>query len=352
MLFLLFAMLTSLMAATPDQRFEQRQKEVKAFQHVGKQEATLGKWLLESRKTPIYREALETPANQRLNEKFQNPDVRAFTNTREEKKRDSSLSGKGVGVLVLEVDGVPSRPDCQLCRVIPGKDASHGEKVADVLLQMAPAVTLYGDSLGDNFYDEHTGTLNPNHMLNRKNIRVVNMSWGVAKQVDFNIMTILNIPKAETLSTRDKNDARIFHNQREKLFVIAAGNNIGSVEHDYLSFAIRQYAIENRTNLDQFIFVVNITPYGGIAEGSSTAGKLFEQDTISTLGTDLHVGNDIASGTSFSAPIVSGAAALILEKYPHFAPGDVKECLLNSATRRFFAPFKYSDDTITSRAQI
>ena len=38
------------------------------------------------------------------------------------------------------------------------------------------------------------------------------------------------------------------------------------------------------------------------------------------------------SGTSKSCGIVAGAAALVLEKFPHFTPQEVKEYLINQST--------------------
>jgi len=40
------------------------------------------------------------------------------------------------------------------------------------------------------------------------------------------------------------------------------------------------------------------------------------------------------SGTSISCGIVAGAAALVLEKFPHFTPQQVKEYLINQSTPR------------------
>lgn len=51
----------------------------------------------------------------------------------------------------------------------------------------------------------------------------------------------------------------------------------------------------------------------------------------------------IESGTSLSAPVVTGAAALILGKYPLFTPKEVQECLLESADRNFW--INYPDRT-------
>ena len=38
------------------------------------------------------------------------------------------------------------------------------------------------------------------------------------------------------------------------------------------------------------------------------------------------------SGTGQACAIVSGAAALVLEKYPHYTPAEVKQCLIDEAT--------------------
>ena len=38
------------------------------------------------------------------------------------------------------------------------------------------------------------------------------------------------------------------------------------------------------------------------------------------------------SGTAQACAIVSGAAALVLEKYPHYTPAEVKQYLIDEAT--------------------
>ena len=38
------------------------------------------------------------------------------------------------------------------------------------------------------------------------------------------------------------------------------------------------------------------------------------------------------SGTAQSCAIVTGAAALVLEKYPHYTPAEVKQYLIDQAT--------------------
>lgn len=135
--------------------------------------------------------------------------------------------------------------------------------------------------------------------------------------------------------------AAILHQHTDKLFVIAASNEgdrtISEIDS---SDAILRHPLKAGESMDHFIFVTNLTTYNTLAESSTIPGSPFAEHTISTLGTDLWVDGKSITGTSFSAPIVTGAAALILQAHPKFTPADVKECLLSSADRQFFAPMK------------
>lgn len=69
----------------------------------------------------------------------------------------------------------------------------------------------------------------------------------------------------------------------------------------------------------------------------------FQARYLCTLGVDVptktvHDGYDVLEGTSFAAPAITGAAALILSAYKHLSMPEVGAILLASAERNFFIP--------------
>ncbi len=83
------------------------------------------------------------------------------------------------------------------------------------------------------------------------------------------------------------------------------------------------------------------------SRGPSTGDSLLKPELVAT-GTDMYMaaqsydplgfmysstGRAVASGTSFATPLVSGAAALVLQGHPAFTPAQVKSALVNSASQ-------------------
>ena len=78
------------------------------------------------------------------------------------------------------------------------------------------------------------------------------------------------------------------------------------------------------------------------SRGPSQAGLALKPD-ITAPGTNIWMANhttgtgaNASSGTSFSGPLAAGAAALVLSRFPQFAPWQVKAALMNSATTEMF----------------
>ena len=110
--------------------------------------------------------------------------------------------------------------------------------------------------------------------------------------------------------------------------VVAAGNRGehlvgGGVDEDCMSYPASYDEVVAVAAVDQTLAKTAFSDYGPGVDVSAPG-----IDLLSTYGDA-----DFAlwSGTSFAAPFVSGAAALILEKYPCLSPEDVRTLLMQTA---------------------
>jgi hypothetical protein len=121
---------------------------------------------------------------------------------------------------------------------------------------------------------------------------------------------------------------------KDKVVICAAGNDTHNFSKTYLT----------KTNIpDNIILAGALTQRSGIASFSNRPGrqKKLQDRTLFTLGDGVIVRpftpkQQTIVGTSYAAPIISGAALLVYSAYPQFKAKDVTEVLLESAERSFF----------------
>lgn len=131
---------------------------------------------------------------------------------------------------------------------------------------------------------------------------------------------------------------------KSRLFIQSLGNdgvNVSSTDQIRLSKAIAY----SPDTLPHYIMVTNLMQDGvTLNPTSNTPGEesYLQARTLSAPGTELTVsvltGDDngsayqVNSGTSFSAPHVSGVAAVVLSNFPELTTAQLAQCLLDSAT--------------------
>lgn len=233
---------------------------------------------------------------------------------------------KHVNVYVSEVLGVKDIPglNCLNCQYDETSNDNHGTQVASLIKTIAPNIMLKGGY--NNFQDIP------------QNADIVNFSWGYTE----------NSP-----DLYQKTSDYLSLDQNKTLMVWASGNSAGSISTDnflakkfyditaqnYTTPIDKKKAIEKK--MKNMIWVTSITPYHLVSNFSNIPGEEFQEHTISALGTNVTLINKDTSltynsGTSFSAPIVSGVAALLKEEYLEMTPYDIKTCLLESADKEIF----------------
>lgn len=216
---------------------------------------------------------------------------------------------------------------------------NHGAAVAGLIgaphdnvgvMGVAPGVTLntynpFDDTLSASWQDVSDGVLR----LGQLQSDIINMSLGVPGWT-------LHQQWASVFS-----DHQIAVHARDTLFVIAAGND-GSTQTMDIDWT-------GVPTLDNLLIVGSVNPVGDISYFSNRPGdacltvngvcgegqRLMDRFLVAPgemiLVSDGEGGVVRMSGTSFAAPLVAGAAALILGRWDWLEAGDVADILLETA---------------------
>lgn len=262
---------------------------------------------------------------------------------------DNSLcglsKGKGVSVAVLDTGIYPHydiiKPYNRLIafkdfvnnKTLPYDDDGHGTHVAGIAAGngftgvstgVAPEASLISlkvlDAKGSGNVSDILAAMQwvcDNHK--KYNIRVTNLSLGMASNENIRIDPLhlgVNALWKKGITT-----------------VAAAGNN-GPAPHTISSPGNSPYVITagccNKHGISEFS---SRGPAGGYTKPDIAALG----ENIKSLAPDK-TASAIQSGTSMSAPVISGAAACIYSAYPHLSTYQVKKILLSAAV-----PFKNED---------
>jgi serine protease AprX len=257
-------------------------------------------------------------------------------------------TGAGVGVAVIDSGGTAA-PDfgSRLTQVLlPGQTTSvdtngHGTFVASLVAGASPDGHFVGVAPGASVYSVDVmttaGTLYTSDVI-------VGLDW-VAANAAVNKIRIVSISLSDTAASSyltSPLDAAVERLWQTGIVVVASAGNLGANTMLYAPgndpFAITVGAIDTVGTLSTADDIVASFSSSGLtqdgfakpdllAPGRRTAG-LLPPGTL--LGQQAPAANIVApgyatmSGTSFSAPQVAGAAALLLQAHPEWTPDQVK----------------------------
>ncbi|MDE0306854.1 MAG: S8 family serine peptidase [Albidovulum sp.] len=272
-------------------------------------------------------------ANRILNEDIDFLPIAAY-DTKADRAWELGWTGKGVKVGVLDYFNTNGIVDF------------HGDYVAVVIHSVAPEAELGLESLEE--YPDQNPIFNQVAAGNKfaeSGFDIINNSWGIERNIrnpdgsysgrydpdfDFNAVIV-----AESLIEDAANSDYARDDTDNVLWIYAAGN---SGEHcfprtldncNFYGAIERQLNIRNYTGASQIIWVGALDDDGErLADYSLEAGNL--EDSFIVEHDDVLTYND-AAGTSFAAPRVTGAAAVLRQKFPNLGGADLKQILLQTA---------------------
>ncbi len=231
------------------------------------------------------------------------------------------INGNGVKILLLEDSGINHADIRGIVDSDSQKDPAtgmkykldHGSSMASLIHALAPASNIRVRPIA-NVTDAASLT----------DVRIINASFGSNERNGFaNSFPALtaanNVLIAKSAGNHQENLSEHPHTQGcESLlpFTIFAGN----LRQDYKGKTSSGFPGENTAFQNSFIWVI-------------------ADDVMAASGADGSTEYSPGSGTSNAAAILSGAAALILSKYPTLTTAELKDVLLESADRDIFQTF-------------
>ncbi|HEV8686181.1 MAG TPA: S8 family serine peptidase [Gaiellaceae bacterium] len=255
-------------------------------------------------------------------------------------------TGRGVGVAVLD-SGVGADPafGSRLVHVDLGRGPrpdvhGHGTFVAGVLAGSTLDGASRGVAPGAQVFDVNVSQ--PDGVYTSDVL--AGIEWVLANHRRLNIR-VVNLSLAETLPSFYRTnalDAAVERLWRRGVVVVAAAGNLGPGSAIYAPgndpYVISVGALDQGTTLDRFDDVAaSFSATGPTADGFAKPDLLAPGRRIvsllppaTTLGRQAPAANVVApglafmSGTSFSAPQVAGAAAVLLQQHPGWTPDQVK----------------------------
>ena len=246
----------------------------------------------------------------------------------------SGWTGKGIKVGILDSFNSNGRID------------SHGDWVSLVLNSISPeANTILSNLPSGNLSNTLQNANSAFDYYNTNEYFIVNNSWGFEKPLknsfgsytgtnNSNWDDIISDAVTSKITSINQKSEPIYN--EKMLFVFAAGNGAqycGSVyitECDYFATVYNKVRNQGYEIGEDTIFVGALSDESStIANYSYQAGNMLNDFIVAH--DDVLFSGD-ASGTSFSSPRVSGAAALVRQKFPNLTGIQLKQVLLQTAT--------------------
>lgn len=204
----------------------------------------------------------------------------------------------------------------------------HGTAVRNIAGgTIAPDVTLHShqivDATGEFLAYDRIAQI----IASDQSAHIFNASWGVESQARLNAATINTRAQMTRLTSATFVDEITRAAQdRDAIFVWAAGNE-GRSQSTAMA-ALPRVVPELDGHFINVVAWDNNT--GALADYSNACG-VTKMYCITAPGTDLNVGIGTASGTSFAAPAVSAAVAVIREAFPYMTASEITELIFTTA---------------------
>lgn len=203
-----------------------------------------------------------------------------------------------------------------------GLDSWHGSAVAAIASgPIAPNATVTSYKIAYNMdfipYSEIGDTI-----ASASDTNIYNASWSVPMRA-----TELQ-SRQQLINLTDENFVNQLSNavERDAIFVWAAGNDSSSQSSALSALPVAMPELHGH-----FINVVAWDSETQSLADYSNACGITSDWCITAPGTNLDTGKSIATGTSFAAPIVSAALAVIREAFPYMQASEITELLFETA---------------------
>lgn len=223
--------------------------------------------------------------------------------------------GKGITVAVLDTGVDYTHPDLQ-GKVLPGYDAlgiypdgrdvqGHGTFVAGIINQIAPGSTIL-----------------PVRVLDQNGLGTVDSIMNGVQYAMDNGATVINLSLSSDMDSAPLHKIIKLARSKGVIVLAAAGNDNSGAKYFPASYG-ENIAISSTDERD---FRADFSNWQGYVKLSSPGVNIYS--------TWLGGGYGWASGTSFSTPIVTGAAVIVKALHPDYSPDKVRDTL-KSAVDKF-----------------